>query len=1390
MPHDNDQSLGDEATLQGGKPAPADERSLGDRSTFGGSDGSSLSDLGEFADLPDHDMEIVDLSSRYKIEKTLGKGGMGEVLLATDTRLDRKVAIKRIRGDAGSSKAPVARFLTEAKSIAALSHNNVVQVYDYGRDQDGPFLIMEYVSGGSLLDRCKQGPIAIDEAVKMACQLCDGLARAHEAGIIHRDIKPANILLTVDGVPKLTDFGLAKADSQDHTMTMAGAVLGTLDFMPPEQRQDAALVDTRSDQWSLAATLYQMVTGKSPKIIRFNDVPETLQDVLGKALEDTKDDRYQSVIDLRDALTQAIEIKANETAELHQGECPHCGTKNDATRKFCRNANCGGSLEVPCLRCNVKIPMWEEVCGSCGAKQEPLIAQRKNQMASMKSDAERHVEIYEFDQARRVCTQLEAIKDLRLQHLSGWISEFTERLQTQEARTLELAGKRLDEAKQHELAFDYPAAIKTLTRIPESLQNRKLKNQSDTAATYLAQLRRKEQQIATLESTLRERIKTQQLTGMLVDVEALLKLVPNHDNALKIKQQLHAREKKLKTLRDQLYEEAVRNFESQNYEKTLAALARIDSTQADSAVNQLRDETNTIIRTLKSLNKQIKEKLDAKEYTELEDFVDHFLILKPDDTEKQRLKKQLAEREDVRKRNKNEGFSEAKKQFQQNDYEAALTSLGKIPRALADHEVRELRDQIKDAIEKTTQLKREIEKLKETPGATTLRSRLEEYLKLQPDDEAYRQLLVQITEEYQRAQELAASALSRAHTHAHNFQFADALSELAAIPQEHRTDDITVLEAACRRLQPLREKALYELQKSLRFHTYEKALEVTQTYHAASESSGTFTEKDTEIENLLTECLESQQSHEKESQRLAQRQATKKKTLIITGAAASIVLVAGGILWSLNKRSQQSDLLAAAIANRDFQQILALDPENKKGLELKKSALIQRALDNGDYATALTLDPANKEALSMETSSKVQKALSEGNFATALELDPDSVEALSMKKVVLALARRDYATALQVEPANVEALSMKRKADIRAALARQDYDAALKLDPTNPEGLAMKKKANISQAISDGDFEAALALDPDNAQALEMKSSDTLQQALADGDYKTALQIAPTNYQALKMKKVAEIQGALAEKNYALALKLDPSDAIENIPNRSLLSLPVFYNSIEMQLRWIPSGNFAMGPKSLTEPTSQRGIEISKPFMIGVYEVTQLQYEMVMGGKPRDPEYHQMPAAATWAEAVEFCRKLSDLPAERAANRVYRLPTEAEWEYACRAGTKMPYSFGVSAFNEATYMNDFAWWNNNSGGHPHAVGGKRPNPWGLYDMHGNVWEWCSDWYGDYSKSELKDPLGTPLGKLRIMRGGSCNSKHEQCKSAYRFAGEPLRRSKIIGFRVALSRSEN
>jgi tRNA A-37 threonylcarbamoyl transferase component Bud32 len=467
MPRDDDKSLGDEATLQGGKETPAADRSLGDRSTFGGGEGSSLSDLGEFADLPDHDMELVDLSSRYKIEESLGKGGMGEVLLATDTRLDRKVAIKRIRGDASSSKTAVARFLTEAKSVAALNHNNVVQIYDYGRDQEGPFLIMEYVPGGSLLDRCKQGPLELEEAIDLACQLCDGLGRAHDAGIIHRDIKPANILLTADNIPKLTDFGLAKAESRDHTMTMAGAVLGTLDFMPPEQRQDASLVDARSDLWSLAATLYQMVTGKSPKIIRFDSLPPSLTKVLGQALEESKDDRYQSASELKDALKQSLHGVVEPDAELEQGKCPSCGTNNAANRKFCRS--CAGSLEADCLSCAAGMPVWEDVCGSCGTRQSEALANRGEQMTSQKLEAETCLAEHDYKRANELAVEIGNETDPRLQQLNSWSAEFPDQVESTKRAQIANAKQAVADALSHEQAHDYNSGIKAFAQIPESI---------------------------------------------------------------------------------------------------------------------------------------------------------------------------------------------------------------------------------------------------------------------------------------------------------------------------------------------------------------------------------------------------------------------------------------------------------------------------------------------------------------------------------------------------------------------------------------------------------------------------------------------------------------------------------------------------------------------------------------------------------------------------------------------------------------------------------------------------------------------------------------------------------------------------------------------------------
>jgi formylglycine-generating enzyme required for sulfatase activity len=153
--------------------------------------------------------------------------------------------------------------------------------------------------------------------------------------------------------------------------------------------------------------------------------------------------------------------------------------------------------------------------------------------------------------------------------------------------------------------------------------------------------------------------------------------------------------------------------------------------------------------------------------------------------------------------------------------------------------------------------------------------------------------------------------------------------------------------------------------------------------------------------------------------------------------------------------------------------------------------------------------------------------------------------------------------------------------------------------------------------------------------------------------------------------------------------------------------------------------------------------------------------------------------SVTWEEAEEFCRRLSELPQEKAAGRVYALPTEAQWEYACRAGTKTAYSFG----DDEAMLGEYAWFNGNAGTHP--VRNKKPNAWGLYDMQGNVCQWCADRFGSYPDRTLTDPTGPTEGHCRVCRGGSWISSAARCRASVRNPIGPWERSEQIGFRVAL-----
>ncbi|HBJ36830.1 MAG TPA: hypothetical protein DDZ51_19155 [Planctomycetaceae bacterium] len=265
-----------------------------------------------------------------------------------------------------------------------------------------------------------------------------------------------------------------------------------------------------------------------------------------------------------------------------------------------------------------------------------------------------------------------------------------------------------------------------------------------------------------------------------------------------------------------------------------------------------------------------------------------------------------------------------------------------------------------------------------------------------------------------------------------------------------------------------------------------------------------------------------------------------------------------------------------------------------------------------------------------------------------------------------------------------------------------------------------------------------------------------------------------------------------------------------NLANKSVSDSPAksFVNSIGMKLVLIPAGTFLMGsPESEADHydnETQHHVTLTKNFYLGTTVVTQGEYERVMGTNPsyfsaggggRDKitgmDTSRFPVEqVSWDEAVEYCRRLSALPAERAAGRVYRLPTEAEWEYACRAGTPTPFHFGsLLTSQQANFDGNYPYGTKKKGRYlkrTSAVSSYECNGYGLFDTHGNVLEWCSDWYGAYTASALVDPLGAATGSYRVCRGGGWFIGARRSRSADRDWNAPGHRINILGFRVALS----
>ncbi len=265
------------------------------------------------------------INDRYEIIRSIGEGGMANVYLALDTILDRRVAVKVLRGDLANDEKFVRRFQREAISASSLSHPNIVEMYDVGEDNGNYFIVMEYVEGKSLKSLIKKrGGLTLPEVLDIMLQLTDGIACAHNSYIIHRDIKPQNILVLDDGRVKITDFGIAQALKRGE-LTETNSVMGSVHYLPPEQANGTGTT-IKSDIYSLGIVMFELLTGKvpfkgenaveialkqmkepMPSIHTYKEgIPQSIENIILKAAAKNPKNRYDTVLEMQEDIKTAL----------------------------------------------------------------------------------------------------------------------------------------------------------------------------------------------------------------------------------------------------------------------------------------------------------------------------------------------------------------------------------------------------------------------------------------------------------------------------------------------------------------------------------------------------------------------------------------------------------------------------------------------------------------------------------------------------------------------------------------------------------------------------------------------------------------------------------------------------------------------------------------------------------------------------------------------------------------------------------------------------------------------------------------------------------------------------------------------------------------------------
>jgi formylglycine-generating enzyme required for sulfatase activity/serine/threonine protein kinase len=1437
----------------------------------------------------------------YVVLDKLGEGGMGVVLKARHRRMDRLVAIKVL--SAGGMKAPeaVERFHREVKAAAKLSHPNIVTAFDAGEHQDMHYLVTEYVEGKDLAAIIhEKGPLPVAEAVECIVQAARGLEYAHEEGVVHRDIKPSNLLVDKKGTVKILDMGLARiagaeaAPGGADRLTTSGQVMGTCDYMSPEQALDTYAADHRTDIYALGCTLYRLLTGNPPyqretlmQILLAHrespipslcaaraEVPAELDACFQRMVAKEPGDRQQSMGQVVAELEAVLGIASGRSARALAA----------------RTEPSSGALAMSLAFLQEDAPP-----GTPAKQRQPTAAERTQPRIGREHDTGSDI----LGKARGAVARLRQRPRVMLGLAGGLV------LLLGIVLTLTLRRGTLLVEIDEQLGKDVRVAVSQGGELVEVVDAKSGWAINLRSGRYEVAVRGGDDQLQLDSDSIT--VKRREQVKLKVTLKPKSPPLPPGEGPRAVPGVRTA---------GPAPPPAVAPFDEKKAKEHQAAWAKhlgvpVEMTNSIGMKLVLMPPGEFQMGSPKEL---IEEELKA--HADDQWYKDHL----PGEGPQHRVRitkpfclgvTEVTQEEYQQVMGKNpSGFSATGKQKDkvggqdtkrfpvenvswdeavefcrklsdrpeekvagrwyrlpseaQWEHACRAGSMGRfsfssgrsgIPKESEEHE---LSDHGWFAGNCGAMTHAVGGKRASAWGLYDMHGNVWEWCQDWYDKDYYEK---SVTDNpagppggsfrvFRGGCWFGPAGSCRSAIRGYDgpgFSFfvvglrvslvlADKPAGPTSQPQPLRPPPESVVQARPKpKLEP-KPKAEAKPGPKAGPETAEKPAEkpVGKPDAVGPQNSETAARgkqpvpDEASLEKAATLARDSFKDDYAKAKTAAQKLAIAAN-LRKTARQGTADPAERFVLLRLARdiAVQAGDVTAAFAAIDEMAQTFAVD-----SLAMKSEMLA---------AMAEKAKPDSRGQLTDAAVELIPQAMGAENFDVAKELA--GVAGSLAGKV------RDRELAQRVRAAQKELAD-----NVKAAEAVEAARETLKGRPADPDAnlvfgryqcfVRSQWNEGLKRLAGGADEELkALAQEDMGSRQANRDESVKLADAWwnlsrkAGGKHREgmALRAGAWYRQALEEGLPAGILRTRVEKRLAEIEKLGRE--ICELPDgpprakapldaktaRSLqarwarhLKVPIVQtNSIGMKLVLIPPGEFTMAsPKELIEEElrahaadswytdrlpgegPQHRVRITKPFYLGMYVVTQGEYQRVMGNNPSEfsatgkgkdkvsgQDTKRFPVEqVSWDEAVEFSRKLSELPAEKAAGWWYRLPSEAQWEYACRAGSTTRFCFG----DDERLLAEYGWCGADAGGMTHAVGGKRPSAWGLYDMHGNVWEWCQDWYDKdyYARSATDDPSGPPGGSDRVFRGGGWNDPARRCRSAYRAINAPGARYINLGLRVS------